>query len=103
MIDWSAVGGGVALFLSGIGTVLAKGKFFPADRADAAASEAETAMYNRLRADIDALRGDVQRLRSELDEERKQGRRLERHIRTLETLMRKGGIEPPEFDYGPHA
>lgn len=102
-MDWTSLGTAIGGIVMGIGAVLAKGKFFPASRADAAASEAETAMYNRLRSDIDALRGDVQRLRSELDEERKQGRRLERHIRTLETLMRKGGIEPPEFDYGPHA
>lgn len=95
-MDWTTVGaalGGAASML-----VAALVKFKPwasAAKADTAANEAEAAMYQRLRADIDALSSDVQALRRELDAERTHGRNLETYIWTLQSLMRNAGMDPP--------
>lgn len=66
-------------------------------KAQGSIADAEGTLYNRLRERLDALEGDVTRLRTELDKEREHGRKMERHIWSLETIMRKAGLEPPVF------
>jgi uncharacterized membrane protein len=66
-------------------------------RAEVAMSNATETQYRGLREDLDMLRRDITALRAELDVERKHGRKLERHIAQLESLMRKNGLEPPPF------
>lgn len=105
-LDWSAVWGIVGPAVVGLATWLKMRKpnqakidaAVAASRADEAVSDAEGALYRRLREDMDALRGDVNRLRAELDAERKHGRKLERHIWRLERLMREANLTPPPFD-----
>jgi hypothetical protein len=95
-MDWQVIGGGIAAFLVGIGTVLVKWKPWSSGaKADAAANEAEAAMYKRLRDDIEALQTDVRKLRTDLDTERAHSRQLESYIWTLQSLMRSGGMDPP--------
>lgn len=105
-VDWTAIWGVVGPAVVGLATWLRMRKpneakvaaAVAAARSEAAISDAEGALYTRLREDMDALRGDVNRLRAELDAERTHGRKLERHIWKLEGLMRKAGLEPPPFD-----
>lgn len=105
-LDWTAIWGVLGPAVVGLGTWLKMRKPNQAKidaavsqaRAEGAISDAEGALYRRLREDLDAVRGDLARLRAELDTERTHGRKLERHIWRLEGLMRKAGIEPPMFD-----
>lgn len=100
-IVWGVVGPAMAGFVgwytsrkprqSAIDTAIAQAK------AQGSIADAEGTLYNRLRERLDALEGDVTRLRTELDKEREHGRKMERHIWSLETIMRKAGLEPPVF------
>jgi hypothetical protein len=95
-MDLTQVGIALTTFAAGVGAVLVKWKpWASSSKADTAANEAEAAMYQRLRSDIDALSSDVQRLRAELDRERTHGRNLEQYIWQLQGLMRAANIEPP--------
>lgn len=105
IFDWSAIGTGIAMAVTGITTWFVQRKSNGAKQAasvaasgsDKAIADAESILYNRLRERLDSLEKDVTNLRSQLDVERKHSRSLEIHVWRLENIMRKANLEPPVF------
>ncbi len=100
-IDWAATGGVIGAIggvVGGLWGWLQRQRHTSAAvDADVAQSHAEESIYRMMTERLTALETDVGRLRDELAQERSHSRALERHIFKLESLMRKAGLEPPEF------
>ena len=66
--------------------------------AHVAVSEAQQAVYNMMTNRLEALEKEMRDVRAELSAERAHSRKLEIHVFRLESIMRKGGLEPPVFE-----
>jgi hypothetical protein len=107
-MDWTAVWGVIGPAITGLGTWILTRKPRQAAidsavaqaRADIAVADAEGAIYQRLRGELEAMRNDIAGLRKELDDERAHSRRQDAYIWQLIRLLRERGIEPPPFEDG---
>lgn len=66
--------------------------------AEKSVADAQTTVYSLLTKRLEVLESEVNSLRQELAVERQHSRNLELHIWKLESLMRKGNLEPPMFE-----
>lgn len=66
--------------------------------ASAAVADAQSTVYSLLTKRLEALDADIKAVRIELALERKHSRDRDLHIWKLEGLMRKAGLEVPQFE-----